>query len=113
MKLDLPSIKFRKILQMINKSVEEEASRETDPIHKEVILQNKLPEITLHGLRHSFVSLLIANDVDIKTTSGLAGHARSDVTLNVYAHYQNRDDAVRSALTRVFFEDEDQPAAKA
>jgi integrase len=62
-----------------------------------------LPEITLHGLRHTHASQLIDAGVDIVTISKRLGHASPDVTLRVYAHLFRRDDdkaaaAINAAL---------------
>jgi integrase len=47
----------------------------------------KLPEtVTLHALRHSFGSLLLADGVPIKHVSEQMGHANVAITLNVYQH---------------------------
>ena len=56
-----------------------------------------MPEITFHGLRHSHVSQLIANDVDIVTTSKRLGHAKPSVTLAIYAHMFHTDDRKAAA----------------
>lgn len=40
----------------------------------------------IHSLRHTFATLMIKNDVDIKTVSELLGHADVTVTLNTYVH---------------------------
>ncbi len=45
-----------------------------------------LPEVTVHGLRHTFITLLISKGVDIVTVSNLAGHAQPSTTINMYAH---------------------------
>lgn len=42
--------------------------------------------IKIHGLRHSFASLLINGNVNIKTISKLMGHATVEQTWNTYAH---------------------------
>ncbi|RRG18223.1 site-specific integrase [Weissella viridescens] len=42
--------------------------------------------ITLHGLRHTHVSWLLSNDVDIHYISRRVGHKNSIVTQTVYAH---------------------------
>jgi len=42
--------------------------------------------ITLHGLRHSHATMLIAAGVPIKAISERLGHSDTNVTLNVYAH---------------------------
>lgn len=47
----------------------------------------QLPDnITLHGLRHTSATLLIAQKVDPRTVSGRLGHAQTSTTLNIYAH---------------------------
>lgn len=44
------------------------------------------PRITFHGLRHSHVSYLIAQGVDIYYISHRLGHSNIDITLRVYSH---------------------------
>jgi integrase len=47
----------------------------------------KLPEtISLHNLRHSFGSLLLAGGAPIKHVSQQLGHANVSITMNIYAH---------------------------
>lgn len=41
--------------------------------------------VTLHDLRHTYATFLIARGVDVKTVASLMGHADATVTLNVYA----------------------------
>jgi integrase len=41
---------------------------------------------SLHSLRHSAATHLLASGVDIATTAGILGHANASVTLNVYGH---------------------------
>ena len=48
--------------------------------------KNNLPYFTPHSLRHSNISLMIAQGVDIKTVSTRAGHARVTTTGDIYAH---------------------------
>ncbi|WP_150284948.1 site-specific integrase [Rummeliibacillus sp. TYF-LIM-RU47] len=45
-----------------------------------------LPRITVHGLRHSYASLLFAAGVDIKVVQKLLGHAHIETTMNIYTH---------------------------
>ncbi|MCL2190156.1 MAG: site-specific integrase [Defluviitaleaceae bacterium] len=60
---------------------------------------NGLPHITFHQLRHTHITLLIANDVDIPTVSKRAGHAKIATTLNVYTHaIKSRDTAAANML---------------
>jgi integrase len=40
----------------------------------------------LHGLRHLYSSLLVANKVDVKFSQARLGHASAMTTLNIYSH---------------------------
>ncbi|GAK30390.1 putative phage integrase [Weissella oryzae SG25] len=42
--------------------------------------------VSIHGLRHSHASYLIANGIDINYISKRLGHADTTITLRVYAH---------------------------
>ena len=56
------------------------------------IRKHDLPKVTLHSLRHSNATLLIAEGVDVKTVSQRLGHADVSTTLNIYTHaLQSRD----------------------
>ena len=43
--------------------------------------------VTCHGLRHTYCSLLLAQNVPIQTVSKYMGHGDSTVTLKVYSHF--------------------------
>lgn len=45
-----------------------------------------LPELTVHDLRHTHASLLLASGADIKVIQERLGHASATITLNTYAH---------------------------
>lgn len=45
-----------------------------------------LAHFSPHKVRHTTVSLLFANGVDIRTIADIVGHAQTSTTLNVYAH---------------------------
>ncbi len=69
----------------------------------------KLPKVTLHALRHTHVSHLIASGLDVVTVSRRIGHSNPTVTLGVYAHlFGNSDEraaaAVETALAGVLGE---------
>jgi len=46
----------------------------------------KLPDIPLHGLRHTSATLLISQNVDVKTVSNRLGHAQTSTTMDIYSH---------------------------
>ena len=53
---------------------------------KKAIKQSEQKKICLHELRHSFGSMLILNNVNIKTVSELMGHSGISVTADIYMH---------------------------
>lgn len=66
-----PTHKFKEILAMYNSSVSE---------------AEKLPEITLHDLRHCTASLLIASGIDVAEVTRMLGHSKISITLDTYTH---------------------------
>ncbi len=61
------------------------------------------PGITLHGLRHTHTSQLIANGLDVLTISRRLGHGSPAITLGVYGHlFSNTDDRAAEILEATF-----------
>lgn len=61
--------------------------------------KNGLEHHTLHSLRHTNASLLIAHDTDVATVSGRLGHSNPNTTLKVYSHmFRARDRAAAETL---------------
>ena len=50
------------------------------------VTRHGLPRITPHGLRHTNISLLISNGVDLRTVANKAGHSRTSTTSDIYSH---------------------------
>ena len=48
-----------------------------------------VPYVTVHGLRHTYASLSIANGTDPRTAAAQLGHSTPSITMNVYANPQN------------------------
>ena len=42
--------------------------------------------MTLHSLRHSFASVMVASGASIKALQRCLGHSSASVTLNTYSH---------------------------
>src|SRR5262249_55764809 len=64
-----------------------------------VLRMLKLPIVTLHALRHTHVSQLIASGEDVVTVSRRIGHSNPAVTLGVYSHlFGNTDERAASAV---------------
>lgn len=53
---------------------------------KKFIRKYNLPDISLHSLRHTNATLLIANGVNIRTVASRLGHANMTTTSNIYTH---------------------------
>ncbi len=64
------------------------------PIHPDTLTawfskfveRNNLPKVTLHSLRHTNATLLIANGTPLTTVSKRLGHASPATTAKIYAH---------------------------
>lgn len=50
------------------------------------IKRSDLPHVTLHSLRHTNATLMIAEGTDVCTVSSRLGHANTATTLNIYSH---------------------------
>lgn len=48
-----------------------------------------VPYVTVHGLRHTFASLLISHGVDARTTAAQLGHSSPALVMNTYANKQD------------------------
>ena len=48
-----------------------------------------MPHVSVHGLRHTFASILIANGTDPRTAAALLGQSSPSLVMNVYANPQN------------------------
>ena len=66
---------------------------------RRIRLETGLPEdVTLHSLRHTFASNLIASGCDVVTVQRALGHAQPSITLNVYSHlWPSAEDKTRAA----------------
>lgn len=53
---------------------------------KEILLDNNLPEIRFHDLRHSHASLLVSQGVQPKIISERLGHSNINITMDLYSH---------------------------
>lgn len=73
-----PYHKFIEIIENYNSTCENE--------------KDKLPKIALHGLRHTSATLLISQNVDVKTVSKRLGHAQTSTTINIYSHSLEKQD---------------------
>jgi integrase len=63
-----------------------------------------LPHVTIHGLRHTNATLLIAAGTNLRTVAGRLGHAQSSTTANIYAHaIKSADAAAAEVLETVLF----------
>lgn len=64
---------------ILKKIIHKYNSRVKEDVHK-------LPDIPLHGLRHTSATLLISQNIDVRTVSGRLGHAQTSTTMNIYSH---------------------------
>lgn len=58
------------------------------------VRRSGLPKVTVHSLRHTYATLMIADGAPLVVVSHQLGHAQTSTTANIYAH------AVSSALAK-------------
>lgn len=61
--------------------------------------EEPLPEISLHVLRHTFISRCAESGMNVKVLQKIAGHARISTTLDIYAHLD--ETAVIEEMNRI------------
>ena len=70
---------------------------------RQLLREFKLPAISLHALRHTHASQLIAAGMDPITISRRLGHASATITLNVYGHlFGSGDDRAAEIIEAAF-----------
>lgn len=68
-----------------------------------------LPDIPLHGLRHTSATLLISQNIDVRTVSGRLGHAQTSTTMNIYSHQLKKMDEKAADTLDELFHQADEP----
>ena len=69
---------------------------------RKFIAKNNLPEISIHSLRHTNATLLIASGTNIRTVANRLGHSTPTTTGNIYAHaIKTADEAAADALNDI------------
>ena len=59
--------------------------------------------VCCHGLRHTYCSLLLSQNVPLQTVSKYMGHSDSTVTLQVYSHFiPDTQEKALNALNNLF-----------
>jgi integrase len=51
-----------------------------------LVRSSTVPRITLHGLRHTHATILLAKGLPVKVVSERLGHAKVQITLDTYSH---------------------------
>ena len=52
----------------------------------EIVRDNQLPHLTLHGLRHAHATLLLTSGLQPKVISERLGHSSISTTMDIYSH---------------------------
>lgn len=85
-------------------------THEGTPIHpdtvsgwfRDFIKRKGLPDVSIHSLRHTNATLMIASGVSIKTVSSRLGHANISTTGNLYTHaIKSADEAAADTLQNI------------
>lgn len=78
---------------------------------KRFLKANDFSQITIHGLRHTYASLLIYAGENMQTISKNLGHASSEITSRVYAHVYPEVQARAAKSISKLLDANDLPAA--
>lgn len=62
------------------------------------VKRSGLPKVTVHSLRHTYASLMIADGVPLVVVSNQLGHAQTSTTANIYAHVISAAEAKAAAV---------------
>jgi integrase len=65
---------------------------------RKMVVSAKLPKVSLHALRHTHASQLIASGMDVLTISRRLGHGAPSITLDVYSHLFKPSDGGAAAV---------------
>ncbi|MGI6569870.1 MAG: site-specific integrase [Caldicoprobacterales bacterium] len=73
---------------------------------RKFIHNNSLKPITPHGLRHTYASILMDQNIDVTAISEQLGHANKTTTLNIYSHKLKKKNKVTSdTMEKTLLED--------
>lgn len=72
--------------------------------HNRAEPQNQLPQLKLHGLRHTWGTLALAEGIDIHIVSERLGHSSTHITREIYTHVTPpmQSDAADRVAKRIF-----------
>lgn len=63
--------------------------------------EDKLPQITFHGLRHTHATISIALGNDLGSIAGRIGHSNTNTTLKTYSHFlKEGDERITESLAK-------------
>ncbi|MFI4973930.1 MAG: tyrosine-type recombinase/integrase [Caulobacterales bacterium] len=65
---------------------------------RKMVVSAKLPKVSLHALRHTHASQLIASGMDVLTISRRLGHGAPSITLDTYTHLFKPSDGGAAAV---------------
>ena len=68
------------------KKVSFSGQRTIQKARKDLLDASGLPRIRFHDLRHTAATQMLTNGIDVHTVSRRLGHAKTSITLDIYAH---------------------------
>jgi integrase len=77
--------------------------KNNDSIPEDLKINNMLPVISFHKLRHTSATLLINKNANIKAVSSRLGHSQTSTTLNIYVHSMKCADEMSADLMDEMF----------
>lgn len=89
----------------INKQIQHISDNAVNKTLRRACVKFGCAEITFHGLRHTFASILLYKKVNINYVSRRLGHADIGTTLRIYAHVLDELEQRDSQATMVVMDE--------
>ncbi|MFY9177363.1 MAG: site-specific integrase, partial [Caldicoprobacterales bacterium] len=71
---------------------------------RKLLEKNNFPIIRFHDLRHSYATLMLESNVDLKVTSAMLGHSSVTITADIYQDALERKEQASDAVQTNLFE---------
>ena len=78
------------------------ASTSLNSFIKKICIQNGIPEVTVHGLRHIYATILIEQGVALPKISALLGHSSIHTTFDIYCDVISAREKITAFINNKF-----------
>lgn len=73
---------------------------------KKLCIKNGIPQVTVHGLRHIYASILTEQGVSLSKISALLGHNSIHTTFDIYCDVITAKEGITALINNIFTTEE-------